>query len=225
METEFQNQSPVDGGEQAPADEPQFVTSEQLNSFGEKLAGDMKAMFGRVPHLVEQQMKAFAPQAPAAEAPDNKQTVDPKEEVQKLLKEDRARLEAEKQSLNRQRIRSSLESSLVDNGADPGAVKLAADSLMMRNAEKLEIQSNELGESSVQFRDSEFAEPVTVNDFVKSFLSSQEGRSVLQQKKSPSSHVPGGKAPVSGEIIQMTRAEAATADPKLLMSGRVRFVD
>jgi len=114
----------------------------------------------------------------------------------------------------------------MDNGANPSAIKLATDSLMMRNADKLNIQSNDLGESKIIFQDSEFAEPVPIGDFVKSFLQSQEGASVLQAKKSPSLHnVPNGKGPVNGEVVKMTRAQAATADPKLLMSGRVQFTD
>jgi len=227
METEFVNQTPVtETPEQTPAEvAPQFVTADQLSEFGNKLAGDMKAMLGRVPHIVEQQVQSFAPKTPEPAASSDKE-VDPKAEVQRILTEERAKIAEERQNLSRQKIRGGIEKELLDNGANPATIKLAADSLMMRNADKLSNQSNDLGESKIVFQDSEFAEPVLLGDFVKGFLSSSEGASVLQAKKSPSLHnVPNGKGPVAGEVVKMTRAEAATADPKLLMSGRVQFTD
>jgi len=227
METEFVNQTPTtETPEQTPAEaQPQFVTSEQLTALGDKLSGDMKAMLGRVPHIVEQQVQSFAPKAPEPVA-EEKGTIDPKAEVQRILNDERAQLAKEKQALGKQRIRGSIEKALTENGADPLRIKMAADSLMMRNADGMTIESNELGESSIVYKESEFAEPVLVNDFVKTFLSGSEGASILQAKSAPSLHnVPNGKGPVAGEIVKMTRAEAATADPKLLMSGRVQFTD
>jgi len=81
METQFVNQSPVTETEApTPAADapPQFVTNDQLAEFGSKLAGDMKAMLGRVPHIVEQQVQSFAPQTPAP-AVDDKGTIDPRQ--------------------------------------------------------------------------------------------------------------------------------------------------
>jgi hypothetical protein len=209
------------------AEAPQFVTTEQLNQFSEKLAGDVKAMLGRVPHMVTQQLADSVP-APKAEpeAKGSGESVDPKAEVARLLKEEREALAGERQSIERQRIRSSLEQELVNNGANPNAVKLAADSLMMRNGDKLSVQSNELGESSIKYTESEYAEGVSVGDFVRGFLQSDEGAAVVQPKVSPSVRgIPNGKSQIVGEVVKMTRAEASTADPKLLMSGRVMFTD
>lgn len=235
MESEFVAQSPVDSQQAdtgAKEEAPQFVTNEQLQQFGDKLAGDMKAMFGRVPHLVEQQVEGLRRPEPAKQEQKEPSNIDPKAEVAKLLKAEREALEAERNNVNRQRIRSSIENALNDNGANPSAVKLATDSLMMRNQGKIEIASNELGETSVVYRESEFADPVGVGDFVKSFLSSQEGQSVIQQKKSPSLHsVPNGRGPVPGDVLKISKMEAAqraASDPsfvKMLTSGKVVFED
>ena len=97
---------------------------------------------------------------------------------------------------------------------------------MMRNDGKLQIESNELGESAIRFKADEYSEGVPVGDFVRTFLNGDEGLAILQPKKSPSVRgVPNGNAPISGEVVKMTRLEASTADPKLLKSGRVEFTD
>jgi len=207
--------------------EPQFVTTEQLNQFSEKLSGDVKAMLGRVPHLVHEQVQQVQPaQQPAPKEKGSKESFDPKAEVSRILKEEREALAKDRLAIDRQRIRGAIEQELVNNGANPNAVKLAADSLMMRNDGKIAVENNELGESSIKYRADEYSEGVTVGDFVRGFLTSDEGSSVVQPKKSPSMRgVPSGKAPIVGEVVKMTRMEASKADPALLMSGRVQFTD
>lgn len=225
---EENGQAPAPAATETGSNEPQFVTTEQLNQFSEKLSGDVKAMLGRVPNLVQEQIQQVAqpqqaePQATKGSA----NAVDPKAEVARLLKEERESLANDRLAIDKQRIRGALEQELVSNGANPNAVKLAADSLMMRNDGKLAVESNELGESSIKFKNDEYSESVTVGDFVRGFLTSEEGASVVQPKKSPSVRgIPGGKAPVVGEVVKMTRMEASKADPALLMSGRVQFID
>ena len=208
------------------AQAPQYVTTEQLNQFSEKLSGDMKAMLGRVPHMVNETVQNSVPKQQAEEAPKGSKNFDPKAEVSRILKEEREGLAKEKQAIQRQRIRGSLEQELVNNGANPAAVKLAADSLMMRNSDKISIDSNEMGESKVVFKDSEYSEGVGIGDFVRDFLTSAEGAAVVQPKKSPSVRgIPNGGSKIVGEVIKMTRQEASTADPKILMSGRAQFTD
>ena len=213
--------------ETGATNEPQFVTTEQLNQFSEKLSGDVKAMLGRVPHLVQEQVQAAQPaQQPAPKEKGSKDSFDPKAEVARILKEERESLSRERMAIEKQRIRGALEQELVNNGANPSAVKMAADSLMMRNDGKISIESNELGESSIQFKADDYSESVGLGDFVRNFLTSDEGSSVVQPKKSPSvKGVPNGRPPIVGEVVKMTRLEASKADPKLLMSGRVQFID
>jgi hypothetical protein len=220
--------APAAVSDPAPQD-AQSVTSEQLNQAMEKISGDVKAMLGRVPHLVQEQMQTAQPkqqEAPKQATGSDATSIDPKAEVARLLKEEREALASDRQQIERQRIRGSLEQELINNGANPQAVKLATDSLMMRNDGKLAIESNELGESSVRFRADEYSEGVSVGDFVRNFLTSDEGASVVQPKVSPSVRgIPNGSGKIVGEVIKMTRQEASTADPKVLLSGRVQFTD
>lgn len=209
--------------------EPQFVTTEQLNQLSEKMLGDVKAMIGRVPHMVQEHVQQSQPKiqdAPVSKGLQDQKSIDPEETVARLLKTEREALAKEKSAIERQRIRGTLEQELINNGANPQAVKLATDSLMVRNDGKLLIESNDLGESSVKFKPDEYSEPLTVGDFVRGFLESSEGMSVVQPKKSPSGRgIPNSNSKIVGEVVKMTRAEASTADPKLLLSGRVMFTD
>jgi len=215
----------VDPGEAAP----QFATIEQLNAVADRIGGDFKAGLGRIPHMINEQMKAntpppsVTPATPAEPAPD---AVDPHAEVAALLKSERAELAKEKSAVTRERLRSDIETELVKAGVRPESIKLAADSLMMRNEGKLDIERGNLGESRSIYKDSEFADAQGMPDFVKSFVTGAEGQSILTPVQVPSLHdVPGGRGPVAGEVVMMTRAEASTADPKLLKSGRVQFSD
>ena len=217
---------PAPAAEVDPGNEPQFATVEQLNAMAEQIGGDFKAGLGRIPHMISEQMKASTPPAPAKPVESSLDAVDPHAEVAALLKSERAELAEEKSAVTKERLRSDIENELKLSGVRPEAIKLAADSLMMRNEGKLDIERGSLGESRSVYKDSEFAEAQGIPDFVKSFTNSVEGLSILTPVKVPSLHnVPPGRGPISGEAVVMTRAEASKADPKLLMSGRVQFSD
>jgi len=217
--------APAAAAEADPGKAPQFATVEQMQDIGNKLNSDLKAMLGRVPGMIAEQMQPAQP-TPTTPTEQPKGEVDAHAEVTKLLKEEREKLAAEKQSVQRERIRGTLETALIENDISPDAVKLVTDSIMMRNAERISVNSNELGESNVQFRESEFADPVTMADFAKSFMLSPEGISVARVKTAPSlSGVPSSVGRIGGDTIKMTRAQASKADPAILKSGKVEFID
>lgn len=216
-------EAPAGAAATNPGEKPQFVTVEQLNQFQEKMASDLKATFGRIPNLINESIQGIMPKQPEAKATDK---VDPHAEVAALLKSEREALALEKTSVTKERLRSDIEKELLASGVRPESVKLAADSLMMRNDGRLEVERGDLGESRSIYRDSQFAEPLAINSFIANFVKTQEGMAILTPKKGPSLHdVPGGRGPITGEVIMMTRAEASRADPKLLKSGRVTFTD
>ena len=204
---------------------PQYVTAEQLNQFSEKIGNDMKAMFGRVPSLIADQVAQIAPKT--AQHTGGAQPVNATEEVARLMKAEREELAKEKQVIQKQRIRGAIETTLIEHGANPSAVKLATDSLMMRNAENISIKSDaDTGETAVVYKKDQYAEPLPMSEFIKSFLQGDEGRAIVAPKSAPSTNgVPRGVVAPAGEVIKMTRAQMATADPKLLKSGRVVAID
>ena len=201
---------------------PSFVTKEELEAFGGKISSDLKAMFGRVPSMVSEQLKSLAPNP---ESNEKTKDEDPNEKVAALLKTEREALSKRQQQLDRQQIRSTLESALIENGAEPKQLKIIADSLMMRNNDKLAVVNSELGESKIVFKDNEYEEGRPISDFIKSYLKSEEGSLFMKKKESPSLTAPGGKRAPKGDLIHVTRMEAAKMDPEILKSGRVRYTD
>lgn len=231
MTTEFKNQSPQkDEQTTTQVNEPQFVSNEQLekqlmafaDKINEKINNDIRAQMGRVSGFIDEKIGAVKTQQVA---PKEGGKNDPAEEVRNLLAKERAELAKERELVNKAKIRTNLENLLLSNNANPSTVKLVTDSLMLRNADKFKINTNELGESTINYVANEYEQPVLINDFVKSFLLSPEGQSIQVPKKAPANNVPGGKGPITGDIIECTSAEAHKMDPKLLMSGRVKIVD
>ena len=210
------------------ATQPQYVTAEQLQQFSEKIGNDLKAMLGRVPNIVADQVAGLAKTQPIADSKkDSAQATNPNEEVARILKAEREELQKEKQAIQRQKIRGTIENLLVENGANHSAVKLATDSLMMRNSDKISVVSNmDTGEQSIVYKPDQYSDGMPMSEFIKGFLQGDEGRAIVAQKTPPSvGGIPRGAAPIGGEVIKMTRAQMATADPKLLLSGRVVAID
>ncbi|MCK5600520.1 hypothetical protein KAR91_01555 [Candidatus Pacearchaeota archaeon] len=227
MAEEFKTQTPLDEQSKAPViveeTTPQFVTNEQLQAYGEQLANNMKAAIGRIPSMIDEKMKSNTTQLEQKETPVVEENVDPKTQVMNMLKQERELLELDRMKVNKQKVRSGLEAAFLENGVDPAKVKMVVDSQMLRNQEKFNPETNDLGESNTTFKADEYAEPVPLNDYVKTFMLTTEGQSIALPKKSPSVNVPHGRGPVNGEVKVITNAEANSMDPKLLTNGLYRI--
>ena len=202
---------------------PQYVTTEQLQAFGDQLALNVKAQMGRFPSMIDQKLDSLKPTAPLVTEEVGKDDA-ATAQVRDLLKQERAELAQRQDKIDKTTIRTNLESTLLAQNANPLHVKLVADSLMLRNASSFKINNTDLGESSITLQANEFDEPVLLDSFVKSFMLTAEGQAIVQQKKAPSVNIPSGRGPITGDLLEVTQEEANKMDPKVLMSGRVSIV-
>jgi len=219
MSEEFKNQTPLDNEKK---EEPQYVTAEQLSEMKSQIANDVRSELGRISKLVETKLET----ATKTDEKTKTETTSKRNEAEQYFEQERQKLAKEKELVNKARIRSSLEASLMENGAKASAIKLAADSLMMRNQDKIKSEVDpKTGESQILFQESDYADPMVIGDFVKGFLKSPEGEVIMQQKAAPSVNVPGGKRVPTGDVIRVNKSELYKLDPKVLKSGKVEIID
>jgi hypothetical protein len=175
---------------------PQYVTAQQLEQMLGKLAGDTKAMIGRVVKTVEELSQSNVRAGDAAgegAAPaddgvdaDDKAPIKQKDRTENdraEIKRKLDRLRARETAQEKREIRSALAASLVGKGVEADVADAAVDSLYLRGGDRWEV-SEDTTTGKVEVRHKAADGPRTVDEVVQDFLTSA-GRVFLPARGAP----------------------------------------
>lgn len=227
---------PGDPGQNQP---PQVVTQEDVQRIVKesvegatsKLWNDIKSMLGRTAGSPGQGTPQPAPQpGPGAQPPaaggqqpaGQQQGQQPSggngnpDAIDRRLRE----MEQRMQAMQRAAVDIAIRDALQAAGVSGDALTLAQASFRQLHDGSIQVR-DDLGNDIV-------VGDTNLRDYVKTWLDGQ-GKAFVPAKRAPA--MPGmpdqiaAAVAAQGGVIEMTRAQAAKADPKLLKSGRVRIID
>lgn len=184
-----------------------------------KMWNDVKSMLGRTAGAPGPGTQQTPPPDPSGQPPaqpkpgGNKGTPDA---IDRRLQEMEQRMQAMQHAAVDIAIRDSLQAA----GVSGDALTLAQASFRQLHNGSIQVR-DDLGNDVV-------VGDTNLRDYVKTWLDGQ-GKSFVPSKRAPS--MPGVPEQIAdtiaaqGGVIEMTRAQAARADPKILKSGRVKLID
>ena len=207
----------------ATGDEPPHAATYATQENLEKINSDLRAQLGRMNKSIIDLSGAMSEKRNSenvTDPPDTGNVTDPPDPRIKQLTDDVKAMKDRESAIKQGALRSCIHQALVDAGADGDLAKLAIPEIVNKYGNFMSVVQDDLNGYRVDPADG----GMDASGVVGLFLGTPTGKKLIASKRNPTVEtMPDGSPIPDGGVVYMTPKEMATADPKLLQSGKVRI--